>query len=173
MRALRNRYAKHYLPGDRNRWALIEELHVGPHHMTAERRQARADHQLGAETDWDPRDHTTARIDAWAMHLEQDLTHAFEIKVDVADFKRELADPEKRRPAMLLANQFYFVAPKGLISADDIPEECGLLEVEQVRKRNSTFADYRIVTPAAKRAPWREIEDLPRHFIASIALRAS
>ena len=52
---------------------------------------------------------------------------ALEVKVDRADFERELKHPEKRARAMAIADQFYFAAPDGLIEPEEIPDDCGLM----------------------------------------------
>ena len=56
---------------------------------------------------------------------------AFEIKVSVQDFKKELSEPDKRDPFVRFANEFYFATPKGLLDKhrDVIPVECGLVEI--------------------------------------------
>lgn len=70
-------------------------------------------------------------IDTWGegYHGPRSVI-AYEIKVDVQDWKSELAKPEKRGAAMELATQFYFVAPVGMINRHDVPDLCGLLQVE-------------------------------------------
>lgn len=163
--ALRRRYKP-------EEWALVVELPVGAKRTSLENRHAEALHKQGAETDWDPRNNTDSRIDVWAMHLwHERQTIAFEIKVSRGDFELELANPDKRAPAMALAHQFYFVAPKGLIDVAELPEHCGLIEVEARRQRNNTLPTY--FSFISEPADWRDIEDLPRSFIASLALRAS
>ena len=54
---------------------------------------------------------------------------AFEIKVSRADFLNEVRDPTKRIPAMTFFDEFYFVAPVGIIPYDEVPRGCGLMEV--------------------------------------------
>lgn len=165
LNALRRRYKA-------EEWALVVELPVGAKRTSAENRRSEALHKQGAETDWDPRNNTDSRIDVWAMHLwHESQTIAFEIKVDRGDFERELSNPDKRAPAMALAHQFYFVTPKGLIDVAELPEHCGLIEITGVRQRNSTLPTYH--AGITKPADWRDIEDLPRSFIASLALKAS
>lgn len=55
---------------------------------------------------------------------------AYEVKVSREDFKRELKDPGKRQNAVEHSNHFFFAAPSGLIDADDLPIDCGLVEVD-------------------------------------------
>jgi len=58
---------------------------------------------------------------------------AFEIKVAVSDFKKELSDPDKRDPFVKHANEFYFATPVGLLDKyhDAIPPDCGLIEISE------------------------------------------
>lgn len=79
-------------------------------------------------------DTITKKIPADAPFLER---VAFEIKVDRNDWKHELEEPDKRIPAMEISHLFYFVAPAGVIPQDQVPEDCGLMEVT---------AEKRIVT---------------------------
>jgi len=70
-------------------------------------------------------------IDAFAIncfHSNDLLKIAYEIKVSRGDFLRELKHDYKRRHAMMLSNQFYFVTPKGLVTPEEIPFDCGLME---------------------------------------------
>src|SRR5687767_6560569 len=104
------------------------------------------------------------RIDAWVinLHPSQNLTRiSYEIKCSRSDFLAELRQPRKRRHALRLSNQFYFAAPRGLIKAEELPPEAGLIEVEG-RRRERTADDVlndpsfdgqaRIVV----RAQWRD-----------------
>ena len=53
----------------------------------------------------------------------------FEIKVSRGDFLRELKQPEKRQHLESVCAECWFVAPAGLLRAEEIPEGWGLLEV--------------------------------------------
>lgn len=78
------------------------------------------------------------RLDAWAMNVFPSsgyTTIAYEIKVSRGDFLRELKDPNKRQWAMTFTDEFYFVAPRHLISPKELPEGCGLVEVSRVEKQ--------------------------------------
>lgn len=76
-------------------------------------------------------------IDGFAMST---LSHnnfkrrAFEVKVSRSDFLHELKDPLKRRYAMHLSNEFYFVAPLDIIRVEEVPFACGLIEVAENRQ---------------------------------------
>lgn len=70
------------------------------------------------------------RIDYFAIHCHPSRQHrrlAFEIKISRADFRRELKQPGKRRLALMYSNEFYFVAPDGVIPESELPPECGLI----------------------------------------------
>lgn len=65
------------------------------------------------------------RMDAWAMNKSwaHPVVSAYEVKVSRADFLKD-----NKWPAYLpLCNQFYFVAPAGLIDLFELPAEAGLL----------------------------------------------
>jgi hypothetical protein len=53
----------------------------------------------------------------------------YEVKLSRADFLAELRNPLKRRVGMRYSNEFYFVTPTSMVSAVEIPSECGLIEV--------------------------------------------
>ncbi len=55
---------------------------------------------------------------------------AYEIKRARSNFLQELREPDKRAVIMKYVNEFYFVTPKGLVKVSEIPEDCGLVEVD-------------------------------------------
>ena len=133
-------------------WAFFSELRVGTGYAMHKHRKGSA---LSVEQ----------RIDAWAMSLwpsKKFVRIAYEIKVSKSDFKREIEDPEKRQAALLLSNMFYFATPAGLVQKEDIPQECGLVEV---------WEDGKI--DVVVRSPFRVIDPPPLSFLASIARRAT
>jgi hypothetical protein len=88
---------------------------------------------------------THFRLDAWVMNKSWRHPRAtgYEIKISRSDFLRDIKWPEY----LPLCNEFFFVAPKGLISVDELDAECGLMEVVgtsrlMVRRR----PEYRDVT---------------------------
>ena len=107
-----------------------------------------------------------SRIDAWVIscwrskHSVNYLKIAFEIKVYRSDFLKEIKDPRKRKPAFLISNQYYFAAPKGMLMVGEIPEGCGLMEIDTEGK----------VTTAHK-APTRKVDNPPWTFVASLGRR--
>ncbi len=69
-------------------------------------------------------------IDYWVMDTwGGQLRTSFEIKTSRSDFLVEIKKPTKRRCALLVSNYFYFIAPKGMLKIEEIPAECGLIEV--------------------------------------------
>lgn len=107
------------------------------------------------------------RLDAWAMAMWPSRGHervAYEIKVSRSDFLAELKNPAKRKRALLLSNLFYFAAPKGLIRADELPPEAGLMEVEDGTAWSTVPAPWRDTPPAN----WRFVA-----AIARLAMRAA
>ena len=71
------------------------------------------------------------RLDAFALNS---LPHTamkricYEVKTSRGDFLGELKHPLKRRIGMRYSNEFYFVTPVGMVTAAEIPAECGLVE---------------------------------------------
>jgi hypothetical protein len=111
------------------------------------------------------------RVDAFALNT---LPHTamkricYEVKTSRGDFLLELKHPLKRRIGMRYSNEFYFVTPAALVSAEEIPADCGLVEAgyadvaewKQLFHRHAGFFNYdpersaycMITVPA----PWRD-----------------
>ena len=128
-------------PTQRGEWVFFRELRVG------------VGWAVGAEQ----------RLDAWAMNLWPSKGFqrlAFEVKVSRSDFLREKKKPGKRDAGFLVSNRFYFVAPVKLIGTNEVPEDCGLIEI-------SSNGLAVVVVPA----PWRDVGLPPLGFVGSIARR--
>lgn len=75
----------------------------------------------------------TPRIDVFATKISngggcRPLTRiAYEIKVNRADFLAELRDPEKRRKAYAICDEYWFAVPEHLVEEHEVPPECGLM----------------------------------------------
>jgi len=107
------------------------------------------------------------RLDAWSIELTDKLVRrAFEVKVSRSDFLREIKDARKRHRALLVSNEFWFAAPPGLISVNELPPEAGLIEVEHFPDGGPPAV--RIIEPA----PWRDTPPPTWRFVASILRRA-
>lgn len=89
----------------------------------------------------------------------------FEIKVSRGDFLRELKQPEKRQHLESVCAECWFVAPAGLLKAEEIPEGWGLLEVLNGAEEEKLRAK---VQPRQREPrPW------PMPFMAAIARRCA
>lgn len=88
------------------------------------------------------------RMDAWVMNRSWAHSRftAYEIKTSRSDFLND----RKWRNYLPYCNEFYFVAPNGLIDAKELPPEAGLLE------QLGGFEGKRLV--CRKKAAWREVE---------------
>lgn len=105
------------------------------------------------------------RVDAWALNCYPSSKHlkiAYEIKVYRQDFLKEIKDPKKRQEALNLSNQFYFVAPKGVIRIDEVPLECGYIEIDENQRLK-----------VVKEALWRFCKDPTWLFSSSLARRTA
>ncbi len=73
------------------------------------------------------------RLDAWAMRRSwvNACISGYEIKVARSDFVRD----DKWRGYLPLVNEFYFVAPRGVVDKDELAPEAGLLEVSKNCRR--------------------------------------
>lgn len=98
------------------------------------------------------------RMDAWVMNKSwaNPCVTGYEIKVSRSDF---IGD--NKWPAYLpLCNQFYFVAPKGLIDPSELSPDAGLLQVA------GDGSGTRLLTK--KKAPYRQVaipEDIYRYVL--------
>ncbi len=86
---------------------------------------------------------------------------AVECKTSRSDFLREIKNPLKRRAAMRVSNQFFFVAPsRDIIKPEEVPLDCGLM----------VLGDYdRLVTVV--KAPFRDGLPASWAFFAAFARR--
>lgn len=108
---------------------------------------------------------TQARIDclavrAWSGMPKGHERVAIEIKVSKADFRSEMKSG-KWQHFHRLCHRFAFAVPYGLVSVDDVPAECGLIEV--------TGSGIRWTRPAPRHEP----EELPDGVFAEVARRLS
>lgn len=137
--ALRNRH-RPLSRGGGHEWGYLEELTVGDR-----------------------------RLDALSIRLRYPFErHAYEIKASRGDFLAEIRRPEKRLRALEIANRYSLVTPAGLIDPDELPEECGLIEVI-LGKRSSMYDRTR----QKVRAPFRDVADPPLSLFAEVMRRAS
>lgn len=86
--------------------------------------------------------------------------HGHEIKVSRADWLRELADPAKADAFRRYCDQWWIVAPRGVVNDGELPEGWGLLEAVGGKLRASTSAPA--LTP----------DPLPRGLVAALVRAA-
>jgi hypothetical protein len=147
----------HALPSE---WIFLRELRVGTGH----------------------RNRAAQRLDAFALNC---LAHTamkricYEVKTSRADFLCELKQPIKRRIGLRYSNEFYFVAPVGLLNISEIPIECGLVEVGSLLSEDGgVFPDrdnilhfgptHSIYCRVTVPAPWRETPGPTWQFVAGM-----
>lgn len=109
--------------------------------------------------------HARRHLDAVAMELwpSRGLSlHGIEIKVSMADFKKERADPTKAEEIARFCDYFWIAAPKGLISIGELPAAWGLIEISP---------GGRVSYPKA--ATKTEAHDGGRLFLAALLRAAS
>ena len=139
------------LHANRNEWIFLRELRVG---------SGRGGGRQSLQ-----------RVDGFALNCYPHKAMrrvCYEIKLSRADFLTELRNPLKRRIGMRYSNEFYFVTPAGLVTRDEIPAGCGLIEagegtVEEWRsalERQDGFFHYEPLLGAycvlVLPAPWRD-----------------
>jgi len=90
---------------------------------------------------------------------KQNARTAYEVKISRSDFLRDIKKPHKHRNALLVSNEFYFVAPKGLLRAEEMPIYAGLLEVDD------GLLPY---ISQALQAPWRDTSPPSWRFVSSL-----
>lgn len=76
--------------------------------------------------------HNLQRLDAFALNCLPHMAMkrvCYEIKVSRSDFLCEVRSPLKRRIGMHFSNEFFFVTPAGMLSCEEVPTNCGLMEV--------------------------------------------
>ncbi|MFA5071231.1 MAG: hypothetical protein WC511_02560 [Candidatus Pacearchaeota archaeon] len=145
-----------YINSRRERYACFPELRIG----------------TGYNLPGEGKGATEQRIDFFVFSLfpcDHYAKIAFEIKVNRGDFLKEMKNPLKRRQALIFSNQFYFAAPVGLIKPEEIPIECGLMEIDVKENGLRKWGVAKVKVPA----PWREEHNPNWGFIASITRRVA
>ena len=101
------------------------------------------------------------RLDAWSMELTDKMVRrAFEVKVSRGDLLSELKNPRKRARALLVSNEFYFVTPPGLMKVEELPLDCGLIEIKDGGLLRT------------EPAPWRDTPPPTWRFVAALIRRS-
>lgn len=91
--------------------------------------------------------------------LKEATAIGLEIKVQRTDFQREIKS-EKYRAWLPYCDKFYFVCVPGVAKPEEIPEECGLIEVSRYGR------GYRRIVVVE--APRRSIERPPWHLLVRL-----
>jgi len=92
-----------------------------------------------------------------------------EVKVSRADFQRELRDPGKRQAWHSMVHRFAYVAPKGMIRKDELPEGCGLLEYDNSALFGTQRLRWAVNAPHRSTLP----QTFDDRFVVYLAGRAS
>lgn len=142
-------------------WLFLRELRIGVGH----------------------RDHSMQRLDAFALNCLPHLATkrvCYEVKISRADFLGELKQPLKRRIGMRFSNEFFFVTPEALLSIEEVPVDCGLIEVGQAVTEESRVLLRQRVEPfwfdverscycvVRVPAPWRDTPGPTWQFTAAM-----
>lgn len=126
---------------DPREWAVFEELRIG-----------------GGTKKED-----SQRLDLWAINYypsKGNKTRCVEVKASRSDFFNEIKKPIKRRAGLRLSHEFYFATPPGLVQIEEVPVECGLMEVLEDGTVNVVI-----------KAPVRSIMPPNYNFVSSILRR--
>ena len=148
--AIRRLHTNHGLA---DRWAFFEELRLG------------TGYGRGVEQ----------RIDAFACGLWSKNwgSIAYEVKVNRADFLKELKSPMKRRMALRYSNLFWFVTPQGLVKPSELPIEAGLMEVHWATVSYFSPPTEGWIAKVVVTAPWRDVPPPTWSLFASVARRVA
>ncbi len=105
-------------------------------------------------------------MDLWGISPKRPFLHmAVEIKVSRNDFTRDLRSPLKQRRTRMLANQFYYAAPQGILKPEDMPIWAGLIEVADRDFMGNPGFSAGITHPA----PWFDSSPATWSFVAHLA----
>jgi len=149
------------LHSQKTEWLFLRELRIGTGH----------------------RHHELQRLDAFALNCLPHLGMkrvCYEVKASRADFVGEIKRPLKRRIGMRFSNEFYFVTAAGMLDMEEVPTDCGLVEIgtaatadsQRLIRRHSGFfyidpqsGLYCMVTVPA---PWRDTPGPTWQFVAAM-----
>lgn len=147
-------YIKKYLTNyyqQKSGWIIIPELRMGTGYNSGESAYISKPSDIDCERS----------IDLFAFNCYRSngfIRISFEIKISESDFNRELSNSSKRRAAVRFSNLYYFATPTGLIDPQKIPNDTGLIEIDNEHERHN------IIT----KAPWHD--NAPTwSFMASVA----
>jgi hypothetical protein len=101
---------------------------------------------------------TARRIDGLLLDGGQART-AIEVKISRSDYQRET--DAKRRIWRAITNRFVYATPTGLLRPDEIPDGCGLWEID----------DHGRVTITKRAKSNRNPEPIPHQVLVALAYR--
>lgn len=167
-RGIEQKLASKYL-SEQAGWALLREVTIDDRAAIEGRQSMLAGADVVLDEFWQP---TYRRIDVLLMRTSASAKPvpferiAVEIKISRGDFFRDTE--EKRRAWHAVAHRFAYATPPGLVRPDEVPDGCGLLEVDPAAPRF-------VGCSWAKRAPRRagRPQDFDDRFVAYLAGRAS
>lgn len=127
-------------------WGVLREVSIDDLDAAASNRGVRRADRVPA----------VRRIDFLLMRISRSSKPrheriALEVKVSRADFKRDTDD--KRRAWFSVADRFAYVVPKGLISKDEVPEGCGLIEFDDSRLTATNQLSWTVIAPKREQPP--------------------
>jgi len=151
--------------GHQTHWAVLRELSLyDPDAVVQNKGKRRYDPEREVER---------RRIDMLLINLKRrgvkipNERVALEIKVTRADFKRDTE--EKRRAWMAHADRFAYVTPAGLITKDELPAGCGLIEYHPDVIFGGDRLKWRVNAPYKK----EKAQDFDQNFVIYLANRLS
>jgi len=116
-------------------WLLLQELRIG------------SGYSKGA----------SRSIDFWALNCYPSKNHlaiAYEIKRYRSDFLRDLKKANtKHRGAKAYSDEFYYVAPAGMIKKEELPPWAGLIEIRTHAEGLHTVKKTHKPDPRTKKEP--------------------
>lgn len=95
---------------------------------------------------------------------------AYEIKVSRSDFRKD--NHKKQRGARLFSDQFYYIAPIGVIPHEEIPDWAGLIEVEWKNSKFVSGPRVNLVQKTIIRAPKRDKDSPSWGLVCSLIRNA-
>ena len=95
---------------------------------------------------------------------EEATAIGFEIKVSRNDFVNERYKSKKYQAWLPYCDKFYFVCPKGLVTEYEIPEECGLIEVNRYGRGFQRNVIIEAPRRSISRPPWHLMVRLIRRI---------
>ncbi len=105
-------------------------------------------------------------MDMWGITCERPFKHVtVEIKRSRSDYRVDVTSPLKQRRARLLANEFYYAAPQGLLTPKDLPPWAGLIEI---RPHYCPTYEGHMEATLTTAAPWYDSSPPTWSFVANL-----